>query len=181
MASGQPDYCCWDLRWYCTFTDFWHLPRSKPGQRCQSCQSQLVTGGVKCGSRTPQAPPGQHSTQSIPSSCGRRAKNSVYFATKLSSTYILTLAYVQTQRVYLPVYHLKGEKKISHTNQAVKHFVYHSAGIFLKYTEDDSPAYFRVSLFICFLRFFFSLDKCIYGAQLHKDSCQLGDWKPWMR
>lgn len=140
-------------------------------------------GEVREPRPAPQAQPGQHSTQTVPSSWGRRAENiQLCLLCHWAKQHIHTLTpvYVQTQRVFFPVYqrHLKGEKNVP---QKPNTLFTTQPGFAPKYTE-DGPAYFRVRFFFffCFL-WFSSLDKCIYGAQLHKDACQLGDRKPWMR
>ena len=143
------------------------------------------TGDRSCEARKPRPSGPTRATQHTNSPVQLRAESRghpilVSFASELSSTHTLPHLYTcKTQSVYFPVcqWHLKGWKNIPHKPNS-QHIVYHSAGIFnpnIKRTV--LPTSF---LFFCFF-WFCSVDMSIYGAQLHKDFCQLGDWKPWMK
>ena len=73
-------------------TDFWYLPCSKPSERRQRRQSQLVTGEVRWGSPAPQARTRstQHTNSSRPAEDGEPWARSTFPLSSAAHTHLQT-------------------------------------------------------------------------------------------
>lgn len=150
------------------FSDLWYLPCSEPGEWCQSCKSQLVTRDMKREIALPtsgSARPTQHTNSP-------RAENHQLLHLYMCRNKEFTSLVVSDA--------LEGrEESCIQTKQWT---------LCLPFSWYFNPNIQRMLLPTLEFNFFFSvspvfcsLDKCLYGAQLHKVYCQVGHWKPWTK